>query len=375
MKWIWGIFLIMLLVIGFFIFQWYGNFPKRILTQMASPIPTNSQQLQPDIPRLTVVSKNLRIPWELVFLPNKDALLTERPGTILFVHPNGTTDVIAHLSQVKTIGEGGLLGMALSPKFNENHFLYVYYTYSSNSANTVNKIVRMTYANNMLSNEKVLLDGIPGSSNHDGGRIKFGPDGNLYVTTGDAENPSQAQDIHALGGKILRMTEDGKPVGDNPFGSYVYSYGHRNPQGLAWDSSGRLWETEHGRSSPTGYDEVNRIEKGKNYGWPVIQGDEKKDGMVTPVLNSGPTTTWAPSGLVFYNNSLFFAGLKGNTLYEVKNLDNPTLSLHLQSELGRLRDVIVGPDNSLYILTNNTDGRGVAGPDDDKLIRVNVAKL
>jgi glucose/arabinose dehydrogenase len=374
MKWVGVAIIVILFILGLVAFQWYGNVPKRLLTQLATPVPTNTTT-PTDVPRLTVVAKNLQIPWEIVFLPNKDALITERPGKVVLLHQNGVVETIAPLSQVKPIGEGGLLGMALSPKFSQNHFLYLYYTYSSNGQNTLNKVVRMTYENNSLKDEKVLLDGIPGSSNHDGGRIKFGPDGNLYVTTGDAENPSQAQSTSALGGKILRMTEDGKIPSDNPFANYVYSYGHRNPQGLAWDSSGNLWETEHGRSNPTGYDEVNRIEKGKNYGWPTIQGSEAKSGMVTPILNSGPTTTWAPSGMVFYNNALFFAGLKGNALYEVKNLSNPILSQHLKSELGRIRDVVVGPDNFLYILTNNTDGRGVPGQGDDKLIRVDVSKL
>lgn len=376
MKWLLVIFLFLFFLIGVLIFQWYGNVPKRLLTQLATPVPTNALSPQPDAPRLTIIAKNLSTPWEIVFLPNNDALITERAGKVVLLHPNGEAETIVSFPQVKQIGEGGLLGMALSPKFADNHFVYVYYTYSSNGANTLNKIVRMTYENNTLDNEKVLLDGIPGSSNHDGGRIKFGPDGDLYVTTGDAENPSQAQSTTALGGKILRMHDDGKIPSDNPFGNYVYSYGHRNPQGLTWDNTGQLWETEHGRSNPTGYDEVNKIEKGKNYGWPTIQGNETKSGMVTPVLNSGPTTTWAPSGLSFYNNSLFFAGLKGNALFEVKNFaSSPMLTEHLTSELGRIRDVVVGPDNSLYILTNNTDGRGVPGLEDDKLIKVNVSKL
>ncbi|HYK08444.1 MAG TPA: PQQ-dependent sugar dehydrogenase [Candidatus Eisenbacteria bacterium] len=375
MKWVGVVVIVILFILVLVVFQWYGNVPKRLLTQLATPVPTHITT-PTDAPRLTVIAKNLQIPWEIVFLPNNDALITERPGKVILLSPSGDGKTIATLSQVRPIGEGGLLGMALSPKFPQNHFIYLYYTYSSNGLNTLNKVVRMTFENNTLSSEKVLLDNIPGSSNHNGGRIKFGPDGNLYITTGDAENPSQAQSTNALGGKILRITEDGKIPSDNPFANYVYSYGHRNPQGLAWDSSDNLWETEHGRSSPTGYDEVNRIEKGKNYGWPTIQGNETKSGMVTPLLNSGPTTTWAPSGMVFYNNELFFVGLKGNALYEVKNLSSsPSVVEHLKSELGRIRDVVVGPDNFLYILTNNTDGRGVSGPGDDKLIRIDVSKL
>jgi glucose/arabinose dehydrogenase len=235
----------------------------------------------------------------------------------------------------------------------------------------------MTYQNGQLTNEVIIIDKIPGSSNHNGGRIKFGPDNLLYITTGDAESPSQAQDTNALGGKILRVTDDGKVPQDNPFNNLIYTYGHRNPQGLAWDIDGRLWATEHGRSGIlSGLDEINLIEKGKNYGWPIIQGNETKTGMETPKLNSGPYTTWAPAGATFIKNSLLFGGLRGSALYEaVINGTSITLKEHLKNEFGRIRDVVLGPDNLLYISTSNRDGRGIPGSLDDRIIKINPAKL
>jgi glucose/arabinose dehydrogenase len=233
----------------------------------------------------------------------------------------------------------------------------------------------MTYNSKTLTDQKIILDGIPGAPNHNGGRIKFGPDKFLYIGTGDAQNPSQAQNTNSLGGKILRIKDDGEIPADNPFHNPVYSYGHRNVQGLAWDNQGRLWATEHGRSGiQSGLDEINLIEKGKNYGWPIIQGNEKRGGMETPRLNSGPTTTWAPSGLAFLDGVLYFGGLRGRTLYEALT-DNLALKEHFKDKFGRIRDVIVGPEGLLYITTSNQDGRGNPKKGDDKIIRVNPKKL
>lgn len=327
----------------------------------------------------TVIAENLNTPWGIVFLPDKSILVTERPGKIRLIDANGNlqSEPVATLSKVRKIGEGGLLGISLHPLFSTNNYVYLYYTYSGSEGNTLNRVVRMTYQNKQLTEEQIIVDKIPGSSNHDGGRIKFGPDGFLYITTGDAENPSQAQDTNALGGKILRVTDVGQPVSGNPFNNLVYSYGHRNPQGLTWNSREQLWATEHGRSGiQSGLDEINLIEKGKNYGWPEIAGDEAKTGMETPRLNSGPSTTWAPAGAAFVKNSLFFGGLRGQTLYEaIIDGDKITLKEHFKGQFGRIRDVVLGPDNFLYITTSNRDGRGNPTASDDRIIRINPSKL
>lgn len=260
-----------------------------------------------------VIAENLDTPWGVAFLPNGDMLVTERAGKVRLVSGGKLEEEpVANLSRVKEIGEGGLLGIALHPDFVKNQKVFLYYTYSASGGNTLNRVVSMAY-DGKLKDEQIIVDRIPGASNHDGGRIKFGPDGFLYITTGDAENPSQAQDTNALGGKILRVTDDGKPAIGNPFNNLVYSWGHRNPQGLAWDLQGRLWATEHGRSGiQSGLDELNLIEPGKNYGWPLIQGSEEREGMITPVANSGPDKTWAPAGAAFCGKGQFTLGACGD---------------------------------------------------------------
>lgn len=273
---------------------------------------------------------------------------------------------------VASRGESGLLGIAVHPDFPQNQFVYIYYTYQS-GGNLANKVVRLKKQGDTLAEDKVIIDGIPGATIHDGGRIKFGPDGFLYIGTGDAAVPNQAQDMNSLAGKILRLSDDGTIPPDNPFpNSPVYSLGHRNPQGVAWDDRGRLWETEHGSSAT---DELNLIEPGRNYGWPVIRGDETRAGMAGPVIHSG-AVTWAPSGIAFAERALFFAGLRGQSLFQfTPDKAQAGLPRHLQNRFGRLRDVVLGPDGFLYLLTNNRDGRGVPSPDDDQIIRIDPKRL
>lgn len=340
--------------------------------------PTGNLTDPSDAAQTTVIATGLDTPWAIAFLPQGSMLMTERPGRVRRIDADGTLDPnpVATLAQVKEIGEGGLLGLTVHPDFSTNNFVYLYYTYNSSGNDTSNRVVRMTYTDNQLTDETVIIDRIPGAANHNGGRIQFGPDKMLYVTTGDAQEPSQAQDTNSLAGKILRMTDTGHAAPQNPFGNFVYSYGHRNPQGLAWDFAGRLWSTEHGRSGiQSGLDELNLIEPGKNYGWPEIQGDEQRQAMETPKLHSG-SSTWAPAGVAAIGQSLFFGGLRGQTLYEaVIAGDQINLKEHFRGPYGRIREVIAGPDGMLYITTSNRDGRGSPGNEDDRVIRVNTKKL
>ncbi|MEK7873471.1 MAG: PQQ-dependent sugar dehydrogenase, partial [Chloroflexota bacterium] len=273
------------------------------------------------------------------------------------------------------------------PQFARNGYVYVAYTYRGGDGRLLDRLARLREdpASGKGVLDRVLWDGVPGGSIHDGGRVKFGPDGKLYWTLGEAGNAALAQDISSLNGKILRLNPDGTVPADNPIpGSPVYSYGHRNPQGLAWQpGTGRLYATEHGPSGGLQgccRDEVNLIEPGKNYGWPVIAGSQTREGMVSPVIQSGDTVTWAPGGAAFvtrgpWAGSLLFTGLRGQALYRL-TLDprDPRNTLGLEAlfegRYGRLRDVAEGPDGALYVLTSNRDGRGSPSADDDRVLRL-----
>lgn len=317
---------------------------------------------------IEIVTTNLYIPWEIEFLPSGEMLVTERPGNLLKIKKDKT---IIKIEGVVHTGEGGLQGLAVHPDFNTNNFIYLYLTTKSNNK-LINKVNRYKLIDNQLSEQRTIIDNIPGANYHDGGRIKFGPDKKLYVTTGDAGQSNLAQDLNYLGGKILRVNDDGSIPNDNPFvNSPIYSYGHRNPQGLTWDKNNNLWSTEHGRSVPlSGYDELNIIYPGKNYGWTDIEGDKTAENKIRPIINSGSNFTWAPAGAVYFDESIFFAGLKGEALYEY-NINSKELKNHLFQEFGRLRAVVIGPDNFIYISTSNTDGRGEIKNNDDKIIKIN----
>lgn len=322
---------------------------------------------------IEVIAEGLDIPWEIAFLPNGELLVTQRSGSIVKI---GADKSVIEVQGVTHIGEGGLLGMTLHPQFEENNWVYIYLTSTQADGELINRVERYNFSGQELTERTTIIDEIPGSRFHDGGRIEFGPDGYLYISTGDAGKADEAQNTQTLHGTILRVTDEGLIPADNPFGNAVYSYGHRNVQGLAWDNSGMLWATEHGRSGATsGFDEINVIVAANNYGWPTIEGDEKQEGMRNPVLHSGADETWAPADVEIIGDKMFFTGLRGEALYEatIRGELLVNVQMHFREEFGRLRAVRVGPDGHLYLSTSNTDGRGEPKEGDDKIIRVNPA--
>ena len=363
--------------------------PSVSITTPTQPISPSATQAETSAPQtlpatatapstlalITQVAKELDTPWEIAFLPEGGILATERSGILALIDKNGKQITI---EGVRETGEGGLLGLALHPDFVNNRWLYIYLT-SNDTGILTNRVERYTYnADHTVSERVVILDGIKASANHDGGRIRFGPDGFLYITTGDAGSPQRAQDPQTLEGKILRLTDEGKVPDGNPWGNPVYSIGHRNPQGLAWDSQGRLWATEHGPSGgDTGNDELNLIEAGKNYGWPVIRGMETRVGMETPKLESGRGNTWAPGGLEIVNDVAYFPGLRGSALYAaaLDDISPEALLTYFKGEFGRLRVTRLGPDGLLYVGTSNKDGRGSPDREDDQLLKIDLSQL
>lgn len=322
-----------------------------------------------------VVFTNLEIPWSIVFLNENEALITERTGKVKIIDlRNKKLIKDFEIKENKHIGEGGLLGAEIRPQFKETGFIYFYYTKEANNK-LINRVERYILKNYELKKDKVIVDNIPAGGVHNGGRIKFGPDGYLYITTGDAGNSDNSQNVNSLAGKILRVRDDGGIPDDNPFKNEVYAYGIRNSQGITWDSLGNLWSIDHGRSGiKTGLDEINFIEKGKNYGWPITQGDEVKKGIEAPIIQSGEDITWAPADLIYYQGNLFFTGLRGQGLYQY-NIKDKTLKVYFFQKFGRLRALTLGPDGYFYISTSNRDGRGYPQEDDDKIIKINPSKI
>ncbi|HZU04354.1 MAG TPA: PQQ-dependent sugar dehydrogenase [Chloroflexota bacterium] len=329
------------------------------------------------------LATGLEVPWALAWAPDGRLFLTERPGRVrLLVGGELRPEPVAVLPASRRTAEGGLLGLALAPDFAAREALYVYYTYDT-AGGVRNRVSRLELAGDHAGAETVLLDDIPGARIHDGGVLAFGPDGKLYIGTGDATQRALAQDPTSLAGKILRLNPDGTVPDDNPFpGSPVYSLGHRNVQGLAWQpGTGQLYAAEHGPSGENGWcchDEVNRILPGANYGWPLVIGQAGDPRFVDPVIESG-TATWPPGGLAFategsWAGDLFLATLAGGQLWRFTlSADGSTVvdrALLIAGEYGRLRALARGPDGALYVATSNRDGRGRPNPGDDRLLRL-----
>lgn len=314
-----------------------------------------------------VLAKNLNIPWTIT-KHDETFYISQREGRIIETDRESGSVIMQELSVTKAVhheGEGGLLGLVLSPNFESTQQAYAYYTYKQDGMSK-NRVVVLQKQGDTWIESNVLLEGIPGGRIHNGGRMKIGPDGMLYVTTGDSGNSELAQDKNSLAGKILRMELDGTIPNDNPVAhSYVFSYGHRNPQGLAWDEEGNLYSTEHGQSA---HDEINLIKPGQNYGWPVIQGNEEAPGMIKPIYHTGDET-WAPSGIEYYDGKLYIATLRDS---RIRSYDITTKSVKIVHEnSGRMRDVYI-EESYLYTITNNRDGRGTPRKDDDKLLRIKI---
>jgi aldose sugar dehydrogenase len=328
----------------------------------------------------------LEVPWSMAFTSNERLFVTERPGRVRVVEKGRLVEKpLAVLADVEAAGESGLMGLALAPDYGRSRELFLCYAYDAPGGTAV-RVARFRDDGDALSQRKVLIEGIPAARFHAGCRLRFGPDGKLYATTGDATQGKIAQDLGSLGGKTLRINSDGTIPADNPFpGSPVYSYGHRNSQGLDWNPNrGLLVETEHGPSGfdgPGGGDEVNIVEAGKNYGWPVVHHRQSRAGMVSPVLEYTPAV--APSGASFsrgdllpdFRGDFFFGTLRGERLIRVRfDPSDPRRVVEteelLQGVYGRLRDVVSGPDGALYVSTSNRDGRGSPRPGDDRILRV-----
>ena len=331
---------------------------------------------------------DLVIPWELVFLSEERALVTERPGRIRLIE-NGRLRSEPYLDltdQVAHRGEGGLMGLAAHPDYPDTPYLYVMYTYYA-AEGLANGVARIRDRGDYGSLDGFILEDIPGGGIHDGGRIHFGPDGYLYISTGEVGDPELAQDRGSLAGKFLRIAPDGAVPDDNPFpGSPVYTLGHRNPQGFAWHPvTGEIFASEHGPSGEfglRGHDNINVLRPGGNYGWPLVLGDADVEGFVDPVVMWEPATP--PGGIAFHGDYLYVATLRSEALLRIRFARSGPADPGWRAEeiirlfatdgysgtYGRLRQVVAGPDGALYVLTSNRDGRGRPRPGDDRILRI-----
>lgn len=351
-----------------------GPAPTRAVpTQGPSPVEPSSSADAAEWWRAAdaaTLATGLVAPWSVVPLDGGGALISQRDdGVIRELTADGELRTAGTVDGVVSGGESGLHGLALHTDESET-FLYAYF-----GAQNDNRVVRMPLfgapGSLGLGSPEVVLDGIPRASTHNGGRIAFGPDGHLYVTTGDAQQRDAAQDADALGGKILRVTPTGEPAPGNPWGNVAWSIGHRNVQGIAWTSDGRMWASEFGQNA---WDELNLIEPGRNYGWPLVEGVAGEQDFTDPVV-AWTTDQASPSGIAARGGTVFVAGLRGERLWTVDTRDGTVIGdpvAAFTGEQGRLRDVVAVGDGSLWLLTSNTDGRGIPRPEDDLLLRITL---
>jgi glucose/arabinose dehydrogenase len=348
-----------------------GGEPEPIEAEEKTAGATGSGEASTERVEVSTLATDLKVPWSFAFLPDGDAFVTERDsGRLLRVSSSGQVREVQTLPEGGS-GEGGLLGIAVSPAYEEDHYLYAYYTTGRD-----NRVARFRPG----EKPEPILTGIPVNTFHDGGRIKFGPDGMLYASTGDAGHSGNSQDRSSLGGKILRIEPDGSVPPDNPFpGSPVYSYGHRNVEGLAWDADGQLYASEFGQDT---WDEVNRIEAGGNYGWPEVEGKGGEDeGYIDPIT-VWPTSEASPSGAEImvdgavpqWEGDLFVTALRGERLWHLELNNSGEITRRqklLDEEVGRIRDVAQAPDGSLWVSTSNHDSYGSpVSEQDDRIFRL-----
>jgi glucose/arabinose dehydrogenase len=345
--------------------------PARTPTPTPTPTPTTVTGLWAPTGDIQTLAEGLHAPWSVVPLEGGGALISQRDdGRVLELTAAGDLRSAGQVGGVRAGGEGGLLGLALRTDGGQR-WLYAYFTAADD-----NRVVRMPLQGVpgaiALGSAEVVIAGIAKSGTHNGGRIAFGPDGMLYVATGDAGNRDRSQDEASLNGKILRLTPDGAPAPGNPFGTEVWSLGHRNVQGMAWTSDGTMWASEFGQDT---WDELNVIEPGGNYGWPIVEGRAGDDRFVDPLAQWRPSDA-SPSGLAAVGDTLFLAGLRGQRLW-IADTSGAQLRGEprdvLAGEYGRLRDAIAAPDGTLWLLTNNTDGRGSPHDQDDRLLQLTLS--
>lgn len=347
--------------------------PTGVSTASQSPPPQAATPIDSGVN----IVEGLAVPWSMTFLPDGTALVTERDDAAVVRvarTPSGQwqTSPVEVVDGVNNEGEGGLLGVTVAPQGPTPSTASPAQVYLYWSTATDNRVGVASFDGTTLSEPQVILEGIPHSGIHNGGRLAFGPDGMLYVGTGDAADADAAQDPTSLAGKILRINADGSVPTDNPLpDSPVFSLGHRNVQGLAFDADGRLWASEFGAADA---DELNLIVPGGNYGWPAVEGAGGEPEFLDPAAAWEPTSVASPSGLAIADGSAWVAALRGETLWQVP-LDGEVASTpiaHFASEFGRLRDVVRAPDGSLWVLTNNTDVRGSPGPGDDRIVALTL---